>query len=76
MILYTPMSPEQVWEGHDKMPPAPVEMVIGGRQLLVQTDNHREGTIVRLISTDPADFLDPRFQPGNRVVFKGTILLG
>lgn len=75
MIIYTTVPPEQLWEGHDKMPPAPVEMVIEGKQLLVQTDSHQQGSIVRLISTEPEDFLDPRFQPGNKVIFQGTILL-
>ncbi len=72
MILYTPLPLEQVLEGHDKPLNPPVEMMIEGKQFVVEPTGTGEGRIVRLLSTDPADFLDERFSPGGKVVFTGS----
>lgn len=62
MTLYTVMPLELVFEqpaGND----VPVEVESQGRRLLVQRSG-QSWSVVRLLSTDPADFLDPRWQPG------------
>ena len=72
MILYTPLPMEQVLEGHDHPVASPLELTIEGKQLLVEPMGNGEGRVVRLLSTDPADFLDQRFLPGGRIVFTGS----
>lgn len=72
MILYTPLPMEQVLEGHDHPVATPLELTIEGKQLLVEPLSNGEGRVVRLLSTDPADFLDQRFLPGGRIVFTGS----
>lgn len=73
MILYTPIPLEQVLEGHDKPIVNPLEITIEGKQLLVEPVGQGEGRVVRLLSTDPADYLDGRFLPGGKVVFTGSL---
>lgn len=38
-----------------------------GRKLLVRFGDNRSAQIVSLLSTDPADFLSPRFSPGAQI---------
>ncbi|MBS1348078.1 MAG: hypothetical protein HP052_01175 [Firmicutes bacterium] len=38
-----------------------------GRKLLVRFSDNRSAQIVSLLSTDPADFLSPRFSPGAQI---------
>jgi hypothetical protein len=44
------------------------ELELDGKRVLVRMDSRGEQTITRLLSTDPEDFLNPRFTPGN-VIF-------
>lgn len=62
MILHTVMPLELVFADNGPSEP-PVEVEVDGRRLLVQR-NGQAWSIVRLLSSDPADFLDPRWQPG------------
>jgi hypothetical protein len=63
-LIYTIM-PGHIVVGEYGEPAAePVEMVLGGRRIILEPGPGGEGRIVRLISTDPYDYLDPRFQPG------------
>lgn len=74
MILYTPIPLEQVLEGHDNPLDNLQEITIEGKQVLVESVGNGEGRVVRLFSTDPADYLDGRFNPGRRVVFSGNLV--
>ena len=71
MILYTIVPLHQVLEGWDEPRPEPVPFEIEGRTLLVEPDSPYGGRIVRLISGNPNDFLDPAFQPGRRMIWWG-----
>lgn len=73
MILYTPLPIEQVMEGHDHPMSPPVEMTIEGKQVLIEPLSADRGRIIRLLSTDPADFLETRFLPGSPVVFTAAV---
>ncbi|HBL36078.1 MAG TPA: hypothetical protein DDZ55_04625 [Firmicutes bacterium] len=44
------------------------ELEVDGKRVLVSMNSKGEQTISRLLSTDPEDFLNPRFTPGN-VIF-------
>ncbi|MGE5561369.1 MAG: YlzJ-like family protein [Chloroflexota bacterium] len=62
MTLHTIMPLELVFAQPADAEP-PVEVEADGRRLLVQHTG-QAWTVVRLLSSDPADYLDPRFQPG------------
>lgn len=65
MILYTPMQLELVLEGLEDMKHAPTRKAyIDGIPVLIQEVGLREGRVVRVLSTDPRDFLRPEIYPG------------
>ncbi|MGA9174084.1 MAG: YlzJ-like family protein [Thermoactinomyces sp.] len=43
------------------------EMTIDGVTMLVNKESEEEATLVRMISPNPAHYLDPRYQPGVRI---------
>lgn len=64
-ILWTAMPVELVVDGLEPPAPAAADMVVEGRLLQV-LPGERAGTgiVQRLLSTDPQDYLDARWQPG------------
>lgn len=66
-ILWSVMPIELVIDGMAPALPARVEMSVEGRVLEVEPGSDGMATVVRLVSTDPRDYLDPRFQPGARI---------
>ncbi|MEW6423303.1 MAG: YlzJ-like family protein [Bacillota bacterium] len=65
MILYTPMQLELVVEGLEEMKEPAVRLVeIGGVPLIIEDTGPGEGRVVRLLSTDPQDYLRTDFFPG------------
>ncbi len=68
MILYTPMQLELVFEGLDKGPPRTFEQITcRGTSVLAEKASHGRYKIIRVLSTDPAVFLDPELQPDRLV---------
>ncbi|WP_028775811.1 YlzJ-like family protein [Shimazuella kribbensis] len=67
MIHWTPLPEELIFSQQDDSLPAIHETIVDGVSLLVQQDGDAF-RVVRLLSTDPAHFLDPRFQPGNVIM--------
>ncbi|MFC7443110.1 YlzJ-like family protein [Laceyella putida] len=65
MIYYSVMPMELAFLDESQRPLE--EMVVDGVTMLVRKENEQEKIIVRLLSADPAHYLDPRFQPGQRV---------
>jgi len=66
-LLWTPLPLEQVLAYPEGAPSPCLEVQIGSRILQVQPGEHGMGVIQRLISADPGDYLDPRWQPGSRI---------
>jgi hypothetical protein len=68
MVLYTPIPLELVLAGTE-----PVrryrEAVIRGVPVLVEETAPGRGRVVRLLSTDPFDYLAPGLAPGTEVNF-------
>ncbi|MGE5528903.1 MAG: YlzJ-like family protein [Patescibacteria group bacterium] len=70
-LLYTIVPPEIIFgedgdEAENSVPPA--EIVTYGRvRLLVRADGAGGATVVGIVSTDPRDYLDHRWQPGTRI---------
>lgn len=46
-----------------------IELDIGGRRLVVEQVSPCQVRIVRLLSTDPADYLHPPWQPGMLITY-------
>lgn len=73
MILWTPMPLELVLEGREA-PAAPVmEIEQEGRRLLITPVSGAQARLERLISTDPADYLNPDYQPGRVITFQPRV---
>lgn len=65
MLLHTVMPIEEVLAGYHALEQTQyVELELGGRRVVVAPQTGGWGRVVRLISTDPMDYLDPRWQPG------------
>jgi len=73
MIFYTPVPLEQVFEGYDKMELNYREIQIGGATMVIEQISPNEVKIIRLISPDPQDYLNPQYQPGTMLQFNPTI---
>lgn len=67
-MLYTVVPLEDVlgWDGPEasRAPEAEAEVEVAGRRLVARPDGEGVFRLVRLVSTDPLDYLDPRLQPG------------
>ena len=75
-MLYTIIPLEEVFaappwatgpSGSAAAPHPPVPAIVGGVQVLVSPSYDGRNRIERVMSTDPAVFLDPRFAPGTLV---------
>ena len=64
MILYTVLPIEDVLEGVEEDPVSTIELVMGGLALEVEPLGGFQARIVRVLSTNPNDFLLPHSQPG------------
>ncbi|NLA59171.1 MAG: hypothetical protein GX855_09775 [Firmicutes bacterium] len=64
-MMWTIIPPEVVWEGVEEKPKDIMELEWQGVQMLVEPLQFGQGRIVRLLSTDPKDFLRPELAPGS-----------
>lgn len=62
MILYTIVPTEEIFTEPD--PPQTFEVVRGEMRLLVSAAGGARATVVRVISSNPNDYLNPTLQPG------------
>lgn len=65
-VLYTIIPVEDIFRGVNDAP-TPTLWSYRGRLVYVEEDQFGSGRVVRLVSTDPRDFLDPEFAPGTRL---------
>jgi len=69
MILYTIYDPNVIFNNHsygDNQANASYsEMNVDGIMVQVSQTNNTDFRVERIISTNPADYLNPRFQPGS-----------
>lgn len=68
-LLYTPMPLEVVLAGNEQFNPLYEEVSIRGKKVLVEKKGSTHASIVRVISTNPADYMDPSLSPGSIVTF-------
>ncbi|BCV21158.1 YlzJ-like family protein [Moorella sp. Hama-1] len=64
MYVYSPIPPELIWEGMDNFCPQRQELKVGEVTLEVEPLGFNQARVIRLISTDPADYLNSPYQPG------------
>ncbi|MBO8170955.1 MAG: YlzJ-like family protein [Bacillaceae bacterium] len=70
MIVYSAMPVEQIFDGMDRYQPEYQEVQVDGLTMLVEPVNAMEGKIVRLLSPNPQDYLNPKYTPGNKIFFR------
>jgi hypothetical protein len=64
------MPMEEVMQHEEKR--SVLEIRVRGRLIQIEPVSATEGRIIRIISTDPRDFLDPGTQPGRTINIWGS----
>ncbi|ACB85045.1 YlzJ-like family protein [Natranaerobius thermophilus] len=69
MLIYTPVALEEVLQGAENQTSDSQyhEINYNGKTLIVEPQSPFQGKIVRLISSDSNDYLNPNLQPGNLI---------
>ncbi|QNO16482.1 YlzJ-like family protein [Alkalicella caledoniensis] len=63
-VIYTPVPMEEIFQA-DAPKPKYEEVNIGeGKTLILERINENQSQVVRLLSTDCNDYLNPKYQPG------------
>ncbi|MBE1446463.1 YlzJ-like family protein [Paenibacillus sp. OAS669] len=73
MIHYTILPLDVVMEGIEELEDNSMEIVLNGITMQVQPLNSNQATIVRLISGNPQDYLNPQYTPGRVIEFQPKI---
>ena len=71
MILWTVMPLELVFSEQEFVSPYE-EVDYDGTKLMVERLSPTEGQVVRILSSNPEDFLNPKYQPGTRLSYSLT----
>lgn len=71
MIIHSVVPMEIIFENSEKVEKQEIkEVSFGHATMLIEPINSFEGRIVRLISPDPQDYLNPRYAPGETITFR------
>lgn len=71
MIIYSTIPIEYIFENFDQVDKQELkELSFGEMTMLVEPTGAYEGKIVRLISPNPQDYLNPRYAPGQIIHFR------
>jgi hypothetical protein len=74
MTLYTILPLETVFAGMDKVEQEEyVEVSINGVTMQVKPINAQQASIVRLLSCNPQDYLNPQYSPGRIIEFQAMV---
>ncbi|WP_426446991.1 YlzJ-like family protein [Paenibacillus sp. S-38] len=73
MTHYTILPMEAVMEGMESEVQPPVEIVMNGVMMQVLPLNGQQATIVRLLSGNPQDYLNPQYSPGRLIEFQPVL---
>ncbi|MFH5183230.1 YlzJ-like family protein [Paenibacillus sp. TAB 01] len=73
MIQYTVMPLDVVMSGMEDMKDHPMEVSVNGITMQVQPINATQASIVRIISPNPQDYLNPQYSPGRVIAFQPVI---
>ncbi|EGL81924.1 hypothetical protein CathTA2_2580 [Caldalkalibacillus thermarum TA2.A1] len=72
MIIYTSMPLELVYEGYEQFQPRYEEIDYNGVKMVIEPSGPFKAKIVRLISADPQDYLNPNYSPGSMLYFRAS----
>lgn len=68
MIHYTILPDELVWQGYNQMEKkAFKEVHVAHMTMIVEQISETEAQIVRLISPNPHDYMNPKYFPGTKI---------
>ncbi|MCM3078954.1 MULTISPECIES: YlzJ-like family protein [Brevibacillus] len=68
MIIHSVIPMETIFANMDQVEKQEIkEVAIGHATMLIEQTGPFEGRIVRMISPDPQDYLNPRFAPGQMI---------
>ncbi|CAM3406228.1 hypothetical protein EDM52_02855 [Brevibacillus invocatus] len=68
MIIHSVIPMETIFANMDQVEKQEIkEVAIGHATMLIEQTGPFEGRIVRMISPDPQDYLNPRFAPGKMI---------
>lgn len=70
MLIYSPMPPELIWEGYDEFKPQYEEINLDGILIQIEPLGNNHARVVRIFSTDPPDYLNSLYQPGNIIRYE------
>ena len=70
MIIYTPLPIETVLNETDHKVPEYVELEYQGKMVIVEPIDNYQAKIVRLLSSNPNDYLHPNYMPGKIIFFR------
>lgn len=65
-MLWTVMPEEAILNGIDEKRDYQLKQY-RGKDIIVESKKDSKGIIVQLLSTDPADYLDTAYSPGNEI---------
>jgi hypothetical protein len=73
MIIYSIIDPDFVFEGWDDFEPEYKEMEVSESvSMLVEDVNEDELRVIKLISSDPQDYLNTDYSPGSLIKKKAS----
>jgi len=71
MIIYSAMPLELIFENFEETEKQQVEEIsFGAATMLIEPTGKYEGKIIRLISPNPQDYLNPNYAPGQKIYFR------
>ena len=71
MVLYTIIPLEKIFEEEEnELKQKKRTLNVGGAMVEVVQSSDNEFEIVKLISSNPTHYLDPRFQPGKKIALQ------
>jgi hypothetical protein len=73
MIIYSVMPMELIFQNENESDYEQVELQMGSVTMLVQPTGMNEARIVRLISPNPQDYLNPTYAPGQKIFFRPNL---
>lgn len=73
-MFYTIVPEEQLLEGWEEEVPACLDVPIHGGLMQVEPIDLFSGKVVRIISSNPQDYLDPQHQPGLLISWRENVL--
>ncbi|OEH85968.1 hypothetical protein BHU72_03660 [Desulfuribacillus stibiiarsenatis] len=69
-MIYTPLPIESVLQSSEEVQPTYIEIEYEGRLVQLETIDNYQAKIVRLVSSNPNDYLNNTYMPGKIIYFR------